>query len=167
MKRRRLDPNIAELLVEERDAILTVARRLPRALRADLVQEVLAEALDAAARGTFQALGVEAEMRASIRAYLRTIARRLVRERRLLARVEVQFIDALEPYDPLPMFEARSDLAALDLSPVAIAFFAAVAFEGNVFRAAARMGWPVGTAYSRRAALRRDALVALRRIRRQ
>jgi hypothetical protein len=64
------------------------------------------------------------------------------------------------------MFEARSDLRALDLSPVAIAFFSAIAYEGNVFRAAERMGWPVGTAYARRTALRQDALRALRRIRR-
>jgi hypothetical protein len=60
----------------------------------------------------------------------------------------------------------RRQSSALDLSPTALAFFQALAFYRSVPLAAARMKWPQGTAYTRLHALRRDALAALRRIRR-
>jgi hypothetical protein len=132
---------------------------------ADKVDSAIAAVLATVARVRFVEVADAAEQRAMVRAYLRTVARRIAWEQIHRARLERAAREPAEHYDPLPMFEARSTLRALDLSPTALAFFQALTFYGSVPLAAARMGWPQGTGYTRRNALRRDALAALRRVR--
>jgi hypothetical protein len=160
------DP-IAALFVQERNVVLSVVaeQHVPHQDAGDLVNSTLVAVLSHVARGRFVPLDDAQDMRAVVRAYLCTTARRIVWEQRHRERMER---DAREPhptYDPTPMFEARSDLRALDLPPVAAAFFQAIVHEGHVYGAAKKLGWRTTTAYARRDVLRQDALAALRRIR--
>lgn len=166
MKRRAVNP-LAVMVAEERGVVLAVAveQRVPDV--DDLTQSAVLAVLRQVARGSFAPIGDDAGVRATIRAYLVTTARRLAWERWRRAHVERVTREPLEPCDPRPRFEARSELRALDLPPVAVAFFQAIVHEGNVRKAALRLGWRPSSAYARRDALRQDALAALHRIRRR
>lgn len=155
------------MVAEERGVVVAVAveQRVPDV--DDLTQSAVLAVLRQVARGTFVPRGDEAGVRATIRAYLVTTARRLAWEGWRRAHVERDGRLPLDICDPRPRFEARSELRALDLSPVAVAFFQAIVHEGNVRRAALRLGWRPSSAYARRDALRQDALAALRRTRRR
>ena len=130
---KRPDP-IAALFTEERNVVLSVAaeQRLPSQDHGDLMNSTLVAVLSHVARGRFVMLDDAEAMRATVRAYLCTTARRIVWEHRHRERMERDAREPLMSFDPMPRFEARSDLRALDLSPVAVAFFQAIVHEGSV-----------------------------------
>lgn len=159
------DP-MTELVVAERGVVLAVAveQKVAQGDREDLVHDVLVLVLRLVARGTFVTPEGKGDMRAVVRSYLATTARRLVWRESARSLREQVGREPMEPtFDPTPRFEARSELRALDLPPVSAAFVAAIASEGNVLQAATRLGWRQGTAYSRLVALRRDVRAALHR----
>lgn len=159
------DP-MTELVVAERGVVLAVAVQEKVAWddREDLVHDVLVLVLRLVTRGTFVTPEGKADMRAVVRSYLATTARRLVWRESARSQREELVREPMEPaFDPMPRFEARSELRALDLPPVSAAFVAAIAVEGNVLQAAMRLGWRQGTAYSRLVALRQDVRAALHR----
>ena len=162
MKRRAVHP-IAVMVAEERGVVLVVAaeQRVPDA--EDLVHDAVIALLRQIARGTFVLHGDEHGMRATIRAYLVVTARRLAWRQLRRASLE-RGAEPPDAYDPLPRFEARSELRALDLSPTALATFQIVAFEGTTARAARRLRLRPATLYTRLRALRADARAARRRL---
>ena len=163
MKRRALHP-IAVMVAEERSVVLVVAAEQHVPDAEDLVHDAALALLRQIARGRFVLRGDERAMRATIRAYLVTTARRIVWQRARHAHVERCAREPLDAYDPRDRFEARSELRALDLSPTALATFQIVAFEGTTARAARRLRLRPGTLYTRLRALREDARAARRRL---
>jgi hypothetical protein len=165
MKRRRPDP-IAEVFVSESKVLRLVARDLhvPHRQHADFIHDVLVIALDCLARGMFVVPSNPDELRPHVRGYLRTIAWRFWRDTRDRLSVDRELREPVEPFDPMPRFEARSELRALDLSPTALAFWQLIAHEESVPRVARRLNLPAGTVYTRVRLLRKDAVAARRRL---
>jgi DNA-directed RNA polymerase specialized sigma24 family protein len=163
VKRRAVHP-IAVMVAEERGVVLLVAAEQGVSDAEDLVHDAVIALLRQVARGTFVLRGDEHGMRATIRAYLVTTARRLAWRQLRRASLERGADEPPDAYDPLPTFEARSELRALDLSPTALATFQIVAFEGTTACAARRLGLRPATLYTRLRALRADARAARRRL---
>jgi RNA polymerase sigma-70 factor (ECF subfamily) len=123
----------------------------------DEIDDVASEALLRAWRARRNFTGFPGSRMASLKGWVRVIARNTARERRHRAAVEEQAIKAHhdwhEPYDPgpEPPAEARSTLLrALLILPQPLRLAAImVAFHGSLTEAAEDMGVPLGTASTR------------------
>lgn len=154
------DPPSGPPTVEELFRLRNVMRRAARraGIRdGDEIEDVVAEALVGAWRARRGFRGFPGNRAASLKGWVRVIARNIAKAHRRRSALEElaakAHADLRDPYDrgPEPQTEARSTLlrALLTLPPLLRTVALAVGFHESLTEAAEEMGVPVGTASTR------------------